>query len=146
MYNMRYLITLLFALSFHAKASAQQAYELKPEESHFILLIPNDKMALSLELATEVSKYNALFHLNDQLIVKRYKMDYLSSKGTICISGFDNLDIAQKYWAQVLERSPDFNKGDMILYAWPISTSNFNTLIQNKDKQSYLNFIDQNGF
>jgi len=145
MYNMRYLI-ILFVFIFHAKASAQQPYELKPEESHFILLIPNDKMALSLELATEVSKYNALYHLNDQLIVKRYKMDYLSSKGTICISGFDNLDIAQKYLALVLERSPDFNKGDMIQYAWPISTSNFNILIQNKAKQGYINFKDQNGF
>ena len=146
MYNMRYLIIILLSFIFYSKASAQQAYELKPEESHFILFIPNDKMALSLELATEVSKYNALYHLNDQLIVKRYKMDYLSSKGTICISGFDNLDIAQKYLALVLERSPDFNKGDMIQYAWPISTSNFNILIQNKVKQDYINFMDQNGF
>ena len=89
-----------------------------------------------------MAKYNAKNHIDLKLDLKQYRIPFLSRKATILVRTFKSYSVANDYIKTIQKENPDFIRGQILEYTWVISIDNFNTLIQSKDKDAYLAFLE----
>lgn len=137
---------LFFVLTFSFLLNAQnvfaQNFNFDKNAEHVILFIPNEGFGISQELAVEIAKYNAEYHIKQKLNIKQYKIPFLSKKATVYVETLENYDQAKSYLKKIKERNPDFQRSNILEYSLPISKENLSVLIQLKDKSAYLAFLE----
>jgi len=135
------LFTVL-GLCSNAQNNSENSFVSNPNTEHVVLFIPDESFGISQELAVEVAKYNAKNHIDLKLDLKQYRIPFLSRKATILVRTFKSYSVANDYIKTIQKENPDFIRGQILEYTWVISIDNFNTLIQSKDKDAYLAFLE----
>ena len=135
------LFTVL-GLCSYAQNNSENSFVSNPNTEHVVLFIPDESFGISQELAVEVAKYNAKNHIDLKLDLKQYRIPFLSRKATILVRTFKSYSVANDYIKTIQKENPDFIRGQILEYTWVISIDNFNTLIQSKDKDAYLAFLE----
>lgn len=125
-----------------AQNNSENSFVSNPNTEHVVLFIPDESFGISQELAVEVAKYNAKNHIDLKLDLKQYRIPFLSRKATILVRTFKSYSVANDYIKTIQKENPDFIRGQILEYTWVISIDNFNTLIQSKDKDAYLAFLE----
>ncbi len=125
-----------------AQNNSENSFVSNPNTEHVVLFIPDESFGISQELAVEVAKYNAKNHIDLKLDLKQYRIPFLSRKATILVRTFKSYSVANDYIKTIQKENPDFIRGQILENTWVISIDNFNTLIQSKDKDAYLAFLE----
>ena len=130
-----------FHLNSIAQTDASATMKHAPNEPHVLLILSHESLGNGDDMAQEVTRYNAVYFNEKGYTTKRYKMEYISSKPVIFVTGFENFDACKDYIKSIGKNKPNFDQRGMSEAYWPVSVTNFNTIVRNKDASQFENKI-----
>jgi hypothetical protein len=113
------------------------------EHNYFFLLAnrPNDLQ----EVRTSITKYIWKYHPNEKLKITQIQVDGdLKDVPLIYITGFANKAQAMAFHNGLKTNRPDFMQMGMTKDNFPVSKTNYETVVRTKSLNGYKTFFQQN--
>ncbi len=133
-----------FFLAFAKWGAAQTtpAFQVRPHEEHYVLIILSEKWADAREIAAHVARYNqALPDGKRPKKLQLYRIPFLGKQPVITLMGFPDQRTAEEYCRQLQESKPDFLQMNTVEKIWPIALSNFNEMLRQQSAAKYETFL-----
>ncbi|MFQ5445870.1 MAG: hypothetical protein ACE5FF_02955 [Saprospiraceae bacterium] len=149
---MRKLIPLacLFAF-FHTSLFAQDeltaksGYTVNNEEEHYFLFVLANRPADLPELRAEITKYLWKYYPKARLKMTQIAIDGdLENVPLIHLQAFKNKAQAMEFYTGLRKNRPDFLQMGMTLDYFPLSKSNYETILRAKSLAGYKDFFQHN--
>jgi hypothetical protein len=139
------LFLLPFTLSAQDQLTEKGGFVVNANEEHSYLFVlanrPNDLQ----EMRTGITKYMWKFHPNEKLKITQIQVDGdLKDVPLILITGFANKAKAMEFHSGLKTNRPDFMQMGLTKENFPLSKSNYETVVRAKSLNGYKPFFQQN--
>lgn len=114
-------------------------------EEHFFLFVLSNRPNDLPELRTGITKYMWKYYPNDKLKITQIQLDGdLKDVPLILISGFTDKAKAMEFYNGLKLNRPDFLQMGMTKEYFPLSKTNYETIVRAKSLNGYKPFFQQN--
>ncbi|MCC6727337.1 MAG: hypothetical protein IT258_22720 [Saprospiraceae bacterium] len=144
-------LTMLFLFFMPALVAAQDqltekgGYVVNANEEHSYLFVLSNRAADLQELRTGITKYIWKYHPNEKLKITQIAVDGdLKDVPLIYVTGFANKAQAMAFHNGIKTNRPDFMQMGMTKENFPVSKTNYETVIRTKSLNGYKTFFQQN--
>lgn len=150
---LKFIIPLTFLAFFilPSSASAQEnltekgGFVVNANEEHSFLFVLSNRPNDLQELRTGITKYMWKFYPNDKLKITQIQVDgELKDVPLILITGFSNKAKAMEFYNGLKTNRPDFMQMGMTKDYFPLTKSNYETIVRAKSLNGYKPFFQQN--
>ncbi len=150
---LKFFIPLTFLAIFFSPqiASAQEkltekgGYVMNASEEHSFLFVLSNRPNDLPELRTGITKYMWKYYPNDKLKITQIQLDGdLKDVPLILISGFTDKAKAMEFYNGLKLNRPDFLQMGMTKDYFPLSKTNYETIVRAKSLNGYKPFFQQN--
>ncbi len=141
-----FLFTLFFSpVIAQDDLTAKEGYTLAGDEEHYFLFVLANKPADLPELRASITKYIWKYYPNAHLKVTQIAVDGdLTNVPLIHLSSFKNKTQAMEFYKSLKKNNPDFLQMGMTLDYFPLSKSNYGTILRAKSLSGYKTFFQKN--
>jgi hypothetical protein len=139
------LFALPVALSAQDQLTEKGGYVVNANEEHTYLFVLSNRAADLQELRTGITKYIWKYHPNEKLKITQIAVDGdLKEVPLIHVTGFANKGQAMAFHNGIKANRPDFMQMGMTKDNFPLSKTNYETVIRTKSLNGYKAFFQQN--
>ncbi len=141
-------LTLFFlpiAISAQGQLTEKGGYVVNANEEHSYLFVLSTRAADLQELRTGITKYIWKYHPNEKLKITQIAVDGdLKDVPLIHVTGFSNKAQAMAFHNGIKTNRPDFMLMGMTKDNFPVSKTNYETVLRSKSLNGYKVFFQQN--
>jgi hypothetical protein len=143
--TLMFLFVLPAALSAQDQLTEKGGYVVNANEEHTYLFVLSNRAADLQELRTGITKYIWKYHPNEKLKITQIAVDGdLKDVPLIYVTGFANKVQAMAFHNGIKTNRPDFMQMGMTKENFPLSKTNYETVIRTKSLNGYKAFFQQN--
>ncbi len=133
------------ALSAQDQLTEKGGFVANANEEHSYLFVLSSRAADLQELRTGITKYIWKYHPNEKLKITQIAVDGdLKDVPLIHVTGFTNKAQAMAFHNGIKTNRPDFMQMGMTKENFPVSKSNYETVLRTKSLNGYKAFFQQN--